>query len=97
MGLGIGIFELLGWLAVAWVVIAFFSFGEPGCANFLVGIALLLAIGISIQNFFTSISPYLIWLSLVPLIPTGLWLGKTLENRQNPVPKPKYPKRIPWR
>ena len=81
MGLGIGIFELLGCLALAWFVIAFFSFGETGCANVFVGFTLLLALAISIQNIFIWISPYLIWMALVPLIPIGFWLGKVLEKR----------------
>ena len=81
MGLGIGIFELLGCLALLWIVVTFFSFGETGCANFLVGIALFYAIVISIQNMFIWISPYLIWMALVPLIPIGFWLGKVLEKR----------------
>ncbi len=87
----------LAMIAIVWFVIAFFSFGEMGCANLVAAFLLFGIVGIAIQNFFTSISPYLIWISLLPLIPIGLWLGKTLENRLNPLPKPKYPKRIPWR
>jgi hypothetical protein len=46
-----------------------------------VGFTLLLALAISIQNIFIWISPYLIWMALVPLIPIGFWLGKVLEKR----------------
>jgi hypothetical protein len=95
MGLGIGIFELLEYLALAWFVIAFFSFGNFGCANVFVFFILLLALAISIQNIFILISPYLIWLALVPLVPLGLWLGRVLEKRLNSVPKAKDPNQIP--
>jgi hypothetical protein len=82
-------------VGIVWFVIAFFSFGEFGCANLVAGLALLMIFGIVIQNVFTLISPYLIWLALVPLVPAGLWLGRFLENRLNPVPKDNDPNQIP--
>jgi hypothetical protein len=88
----------LGMIAVVWVVVAFMGFGELGCANFIAVIGLLFIFGMAIQNFFIWISPYLIWLALVPLVPAGLWLGKVLEKRLatgNPVPKAKNPNQIP--
>ena len=71
----------LGIIAVVWFVLAFFSFGEFGCANLVALIGLLFIFGMAIQNIFIWISPYLIWMALVPLIPIGFWLGKVLEKR----------------
>ena len=68
-------------VAVIWFVLAFFSFGEFACANLIAGFLLLCFVGIAIQNIFIWISPYLIWMALVPLIPIGFWLGKVLEKR----------------
>jgi hypothetical protein len=68
---------------------------EFGCANLIAGFLLFGIISIAIQHFFIWISQYLIWLALVPLVPVGLWLGKVIENRLNPVPKAKDPKQIP--
>jgi hypothetical protein len=88
----------LGILALIWFVIAFFSFGEFGCANLVVGLILFLfALGF-IRDVFILISPYFIWLALVPLVPAGFWLGKVLEKRLatgNPVPKDNDPNQIP--
>jgi hypothetical protein len=85
-------------VGLIWFVLAFFSFGEFGCANLVAGILLFGVFGIAIQQFFTWISPYLIWLALVPLVPLGLWLGRVLEKRLatgNPVPKENDPNQIP--
>jgi len=71
----------LGIVALIWFVVAFFSFGEFGCANLIAGVLLFGIFGIAIQHFFIWISPYLIWMALVPLIPIGFWLGKVLEKR----------------
>jgi hypothetical protein len=85
-------------IAIVWFVIGFFSFGELGCANLIAAVLLFLLFAMVVQNAFIWISPYLIWLALVPLVPIGLWLGKALEKRLatgNPGRKAKDPNEIP--
>ncbi len=85
-------------IAIVWFVIGFFSFGELGCANLIAAVLLFLLFAMVVQNAFILISPYLIWLALVPLVLAGLWLGKALEKKlanRNLDPKPEDPNQIP--
>ena len=71
----------LGFLVGIWFLLGLLCFGDMRFPNFFCGFLLALLIIQIIQNSLVWISPYLIWMALVPLIPIGFWLGKVLEKR----------------
>jgi hypothetical protein len=85
----------LGFLVGIWFLLGLLCVGDMRFPNFFCGFLLVLMIIQIIQNSLVWISPYLIWMALVPLVPLGLWLGKVLEKRLNPLLTAKDPNQIP--